>query len=253
MLDLSRDGSIANLVIDRPGKKNAISQAMWIRLADLIAEAESDPMVRVLVVSGRGDCFAAGADISEFEAVYATRATAEAYMADMARAQTALMRCAKPTVAMIRGACIGAGCGLALACDLRFADPTARFGITPAKLGMIYSLADSRRLVDAVGLASAYDLLLSGRIVDAEEAARLGILNRLVPSEALAETTRDFAELLAANAPGALKGVKQILSAIRAGARDDDAETRTLFLDILEQPEFAEGRRAFREKRPPRF
>jgi enoyl-CoA hydratase/carnithine racemase len=154
---------------------------------------------------------------------------------------------------MIRGACIGAGCGLALSCDIRFTDPSGRFGITPAKLGMIYTLADTRRLVDAVGLPVARELLLSGRIIDADEAGRIGLVNRVVAAEAIEADTRAFAMTLAANAPSSIRGIKAILAMVRAGREDDADTSRALFLDTLAQPEFAEGLAAFRDKRPPRF
>jgi enoyl-CoA hydratase/carnithine racemase len=253
MLTFERDGRVATLVIDRPEKRNAISQAMWRRFPELIAEIEQNPDIRVLIVTGRGACFAAGADIGEFENAYATRESAAAYLADMSRAQNAIMRCAKPTIAMIRGPCVGAGCGIALSCDIRQADPTARFGITPAKLGMIYTLADAKRLVDAVGLAAAHEILLSGGLIDAIEAERIGLVNRVLPVDDLEPLTRGLAGRIADNAPTSLKGVKAILGMIRAGAVDDDDASRALFLDALRQDDFIEGSAAFREKRPPRF
>jgi enoyl-CoA hydratase/carnithine racemase len=253
MLTLERDGRVSTLVIDRPEKRNAISQAMWRRFPDLIAEIEQNPDIRVLIVTGRGACFAAGADIGEFETAYATRESAAAYLADMARAQNAIMRCAKPTIAMIRGPCVGAGCGIALSCDMRYVDPTARFGITPAKLGMIYTLADTKRLVDAVGFAAAHEILLSGGLIDAIEAERIGLVNRVLPVDDLEPLTRGLAGRIAANARTSLTGVKAILGMIRAGAADDDDASRALFLDALAQDDFIEGSAAFREKRPPRF
>jgi enoyl-CoA hydratase/carnithine racemase len=253
MLTVALDGKVATLVIDRPEKRNAISQAMWRQFPALIADIERDPDIRVVIVTGRGDCFAAGADIGEFETAYETRDSAAAYLADMEAAQTAIMRCAKPTIAMIRGPCIGAGCGIALSCDIRHADPTARFGITPAKLGMIYTLADSKRLSDAVGFAAAHEILLSGALIDAIEAERIGLINRIVPVDALEPTTRGLANRIAANAPTSLRGIKTILAMIRDGAVAEMDASRALFLDTLETDDFAEGVAAFRDKRPPRY
>jgi enoyl-CoA hydratase/carnithine racemase len=253
MLTLSRDGGVATLTIDRADKSNAISLAMWEQIPASIAAIEQDSTIRALIMTGRGETFAAGADIGEFDSVYATEASAAAYLARVAAAQNAIMRCRKPTVAMIRGACIGAGCSLALSCDVRFTDTSGRFGITPAKLGMIYALADTKRLVDAVGLACAHDLLLSGRLIDADEAARIGLVNRIVSREALETTTQDYAVALSENAPTSLRGIKTILGMIRAGAIAETEETHALFLDALTKPDFAEGKAAFRDKRRPRF
>jgi enoyl-CoA hydratase/carnithine racemase len=253
MLSLVSDGAIATLTIDRAEKKNAITLAMWQAFPALIGRIEQDDAIRAVIVTGRGTAFAAGADIGEFTSAYATRLSAASYVAAMGAAQDAIMRCVKPTIAMIRGACIGAGCGIALSCDIRFADPSARFGITPAKLGMIYSLADSKRLTDAVGIAAAHALLLSGALIDAAEAGRIGMVNRVVPSEALEATTRAFAETIAGNSAASVRGIKAILTMIRDGATQETDASRALFLDILEQPDFAEGQAAFRDKRPPRF
>jgi enoyl-CoA hydratase/carnithine racemase len=252
MLTLTRDGKIATLAIDRAEKRNAITQAMWRRFPEIIAEIEQDSEIRVAVVTGSGPCFAAGADIAEFETAYATRASADSYLTDMMRAQNAVMRCARPTIAMIRGPCVGGGCGIALSCDIRYADPTARFGITPAKLGMVYTLGDTKRLVDAVGFGAAHEILLSGKLVDAVEAERIGLVNRVAPVDALEAAVRSLAELIAANAPTSLSGIKAILGMIRNGVVDDNDATRALFLDVLEKPDFIERSAAFREKRPPR-
>jgi enoyl-CoA hydratase/carnithine racemase len=214
---------------------------------------DQDSEIRALIITGRGETFAAGADIGEFDAAYETEASAAAYLACMAAAQDAVMRCGKPTIAMIRGACIGAGCGLALACDIRFTDSSGRFGITPAKLGMIYTLADTKRLVDAVGLAVAHDLLLSGRLIEADEAARLGLVNRIVSRESLEAATHDYALALCENAPSSLRGIKTVLGMVRAGAMGETEESRALFLHALTTADFAEGKAAFREKRRPRF
>jgi enoyl-CoA hydratase/carnithine racemase len=159
----------------------------------------------------------------------------------------------KPAIAMISGACIGGGCGLALGCDLRIADQTAKFGITPAKLGLDYSIADTKRLVDAVGFAHAADLLFSGRLVGAAEALAMGLVNRLFDPMSLASETMAIAQAIAANAPTSLRSIKSHLKAIRAGQTADDPASRATFLQVFEGRDFAEGLAAFAEKRPAGF
>jgi enoyl-CoA hydratase/carnithine racemase len=154
---------------------------------------------------------------------------------------------------MISGACVGGGCGLALGCDIRIADRTAKLGITPAKLGLAYSVADTKRLVDAVGFAHATDLLFSGRLVGAEEAQRLGLVSRVVEPAALESETLEVARAAAANAASSLRSIKAALRAIRAGRSADDDATRQVFADAFQGADFAEGLAAYFERRKPRF
>ena len=245
---LARDGPVATVTLSQPARRNAISQAMWAAIPEVFAEAAH---ARVVILTGDGDHFAAGADISEFEETYATRDSAEAATDRLAAAMTAVAACPVPVLAAISGACVGGGCGLALACDLRFASPDARFGITPAKLGLAYSLEDTKRLVDAVGSAAAKDILFSGRIVEASEADAMGLIDR-VENEPLA-AARDYAAVLARNAPGTLRITKDFVRRIEAGQSADDAATRAMVLDATGTPDFREGYDAFLAKRRPDF
>jgi enoyl-CoA hydratase/carnithine racemase len=158
------DGAVATLVLNRPDSHNAINLGMYQALPGVLAEIDADRSVKVLVVRGAGRrAFASGADISEFKQVRADAESAKEYNARVAAAEQALEGMSKPTIAMVHGYCIGGGCGLALACDLRFADEQASFAITPAKLGLVYSLESTKRLVDLVGPAQAKWVLMSGR------------------------------------------------------------------------------------------
>ncbi len=250
---LARSGAAAHLVLNKPEKKNALSHAMWIAIPQLLSEAEADSGVRVLVVRGAGGAFAAGADISEFEEVYSTPERAEAYSAAIAAALDGLAAFPKPTLAAIEGACVGGGCGLALACDLRFAAEGSKFGITPGKLGLVYTLNDTKRLIDAVGVSAARDILFTGRILGAEEARALRLIDRLVEPAALMSAVEGWVAL-AAKASGRSAAVtKQIIARILAGQATDDAATKKLFLEAFQGPDFQEGYRAFLEKRTPHF
>jgi len=250
---LQRDGHAAHLVLNRPDKRNALNGAMWAAIPGLLSEAEADDGVRLLVVRGAGGAFAAGADISEFEQVYATPASAAAYSRSIAGALDALAAFPKPALAMIDGACVGGGCGLALACDLRFAAQGSKFGITPGKLGLAYTLNDTRRLIDAVGVSAAKDILFTGRILEAEEALSMGLIDRLVTKEALGGAVEAFAGAVAKTSAQSARVTKQIIARIQAGQSSDDAATRELFLKAFQSSDFQEGYSAFLEKRAPRF
>jgi enoyl-CoA hydratase/carnithine racemase len=247
-------GAVATLVLNRPGSHNAISLGMYEALPGVLGAVEADASVKVLVVRGAGTrAFASGADISEFKQVRANAATAKAYNERVAAAERALEGMSKPTIAMVHGYCIGGGCGLALACDLRFADQAAAFAITPAKLGLVYSLDSTKRLVDVVGPAQAKWILMSGQRVPAARAHQIGLAQEVVPGEDLQKVTYEFAELLCTRAQFSIRATKQIIAAILAGQTQDDDHSRHLRNSSFDTDDYAEGVRAFLEKRPPHF
>ncbi len=247
-LDLGDD--VATLTFDRPAKRNAITLAMWRALPDACAAfASSD--AKVLIVTGRGGHFAAGADIGEFEAVYATPQSAANYNAAIAAGIGAIASQEKPVLAAIEGACVGGGLAVALACDLRIAAPDARLAITPAKLGLTYSLEDTKRLVDAVGASAAKDILVTGRLLGAEEALRLRLIDAIEPDVPAAVAAK-AAEISAASQV-TVRAIKATIRAILAGAVEDDAATRAAFVASVSGADFIEGRTAFLEKRKAVF
>ena len=250
---LEADGSIAQLVLNKPKKRNALSEAMWRAIPGLLDEAAGDPAVRLLVVRGAGGAFAAGADISEFEAVYATPERAADYSKAIAEALDRLAAFPKPTLAAINGACAGGGCGIALSCDLRFAAEGSKFGITPGRLGLAYTLNDTRRLIDAVGVSAAKDILFTGRLMHGEEALKIGLIDRLVDKDVLGEEVDGFAEQIAKASPRSARITKDIITRIARGQSRDDEATAKLFLDAFQSEDFQEGYRAFLEKRAPNF
>jgi enoyl-CoA hydratase/carnithine racemase len=250
---VDRTGAVATLHLNRPAKRNALNLDMWQRLITVVDALDEDPAVKVIVVTGAGQAFAAGADIDEFEKSFADPKVAEAVAETTYQAQRRLARNAKPTIAKIRGACIGGGCGIALCCDLRFADPTAKLAITPAKLGLIYSLADTKRLVDTVGPARAKDILYTGRILDAAEALAVGLVDRVVPAADLDAAVETYAGQIAEASQFSVRGTKQIIHMILDGATDDTAETRRHFVRAFSEPDFKEGFAAFTGKRKPVF
>lgn len=252
-IELSRDGVVATIRLNRPEKRNALSIAMWRALMDAVEQADRDDQVKAIVVTGEGQAFAAGADIDEFRQTFADPQAAEEIGDITYRAQKRLQRNAKPTIAKIRGACVGGGCGLALCCDIRFADTSAKFGITPAKLGLIYTLSDTKRLVDTVGPSKAKDILYTGRIMDADEALRIGLIDRLCTPGDLDKAVADYAAEICAASQFTARHTKRIVQQILDGASDDTPETLRLFIQAFAGPDFKEGFAAFGEKRKPDF
>ncbi|MGV3771162.1 MAG: enoyl-CoA hydratase/isomerase family protein [Sphingobium phenoxybenzoativorans] len=251
-LRLEREGAIARLLIDRPERRNAMNQAMWELLPTLVSEAMEDQAVRVLILaSATPRMFCAGADIGEFAEKSGEEAWRIANQAAIRASQYALAHAPKPVIAAIDGDCVGGGCGLAIACDLRIASPDARLGITPAKLGIVYSLFDTGLLVDLVGPARAKRILFTGALASAEEALTIGLVDELAVDPMTAAMA--LAETIAGNAQHAVRSSKAIIRRILDGQTDDDAETLAMFRDAFTKPDFAEGVAAFREKRRPSF
>lgn len=252
-LRLEKDGKIAHLLIDRPDKRNAFTQDMWELFPELLADAMADDAVRVLMVhsSRKDSAFCAGADIGEFGAGSTDPDWRARNQAAIGKVQHDLAQAEKPTIAVIDGDCIGGGCGIALACDMRIAGPAARFGITPAKLGLVYPLHDTRLLVDAVGPSQAKRILFTGQILLAEEALRIGLVT-LMADDPYAEALA-LAETMAKVSLHSQKMSKQIVQRILEGQTDDDAASRALFDAAFESEDFQEGVAAFLEKRKPEF
>lgn len=252
-LRLERRGAIAELVIDRPVKRNAMSFEMWSQLPQLCAEVDADDAVKVLVVRGEGPHFCAGADISEFGTRRATPEAAEAYGERVDASTQALTGMRKPSIAMIRGFCIGGGCELAMSCDLRFADTTAEFAITPAKLGIVFNFASTRQLVSLVGPSFARYLLFSGERVPVEHALRVGLVDRIEAPHDLLGATEAFAATIGSRSQVSVQGSKALIATIVAGADHADEGARRLTFDAVNSVDYREGVEAFLQKRPPTF
>ncbi len=248
------DGPFGRIVLNRPDKKNAMSQAMWHRVAGAVRALDAAAGVRVIILcSSTLGSFSAGADISELETISSDPERRDANRQAIRNAQRGLARAKKPTIAQISGPCIGGGCGLAIHCDFRFADDGARFGITPAKIGIIYPLNDTKQLIDLVGVSSAKFMLFTGRIIGAAEANKIGLIDRLVPEDELAAEVEAFARELSAVSQYSLNGIKQTMQRILDGQVDDDAQSEKMFLDAHESVDAKEGVKAFLEKRPAKF
>jgi enoyl-CoA hydratase/carnithine racemase len=251
-LCVTRDGAVAVLTIDRPEKRNAMTAGMWAALPGVLAPLADDPGVRTLIVTGAGPSFCAGADISDL----LSGPDPADPMADLRRdnlaAQAALRDFPKPTVAMIRGHCIGGGVEIAACCDLRFTDPTGVFGVTPAKVGIVYTPSSTKTLIDLVGPAMTKYLLFSGELIDAPTALRAGLVDQLVPSDDLETEVHRFADVLASRSALSQRATKEVVAALTAGS-DGEGLVARWYRETISGGELAEGVAAFAERRPPRF
>jgi enoyl-CoA hydratase/carnithine racemase len=252
-IELAWNGPAATIVLNRPAKRNAMTLDMWRRVPNLVAEALARDTTRLLVLRGNAGAFSAGADIAEFPQAYASAEAATANQKTIQAAMTSVEQCPLPTLAAIDGSCYGGGCGLALACDLRFATTGASFAITPAKLGLVYGVDDTRRLVAAVGPSRAKDILFTGRTLPATEALQMGLVNAIHAPEDLDAAVARFAQSLGAVSAHSARATKRILSKLADGCRQDDDESRSLFAEAFAGPDFREGFAAFMERRPPKF
>lgn len=252
---LTRDGAVATLTINRPKRLNALSFATFLLFPKLVDEARAMPGVRALVLRGAGSrAFSAGADISEFETTRMTREQAAAYDDAVLAAEEAIAAFPCPTLAAVHGHCYGGGCALAAACDIRFAAAGARFAITPAKLGLVYPLRGTKRLVDLVGPSRAKIILMSGADYSAAQAQAFGLVDEVFTDPAALDAgVREFTALLAARSGVTQRAVKETVARIMDGATHDDESHARLRESALASPDYAEGVRAFLERRPPVF
>lgn len=243
--ELSVNHHVATLRINRPQKRNALNAAMWRALPGLLAPLAGDRAVRVLVLTGAGGTFCSGADISEIANLSGGDGDGDDTGATVA-AERALVEFPKPVIAMIEGFCVGGGCQLALACDLRLAAESARFGITPAKLGIVYPPSSTRRLTAAVGPSTAKFLLFSAEFIGADRALRTGLVDEVLPEGELSERVYGLARTLADRSQLTLAAAKEIVD-----GRADEA--RFLLWQKEAREEVTEGAAAFLQRRPPRF
>ncbi|MFF4078038.1 enoyl-CoA hydratase/isomerase family protein [Streptomyces sp. NPDC001777] len=231
---------VATVVITNPAKRNAMTAAMWSALPVLLERLAADPAVRVLVLTGAGDTFCAGADISSLrERTGDPQALAVA-------AEEALAAFPRPTLAVVRGYCVGGGSQLAAACDLRFAAEGASFGVTPAKLGIVYAASSTRRLVALIGPAATKHLLFSGELIDTARALRTGLVDEVLPADGLDERVGAYTATLAARSQLTQAAAKEFA----AGREDRDAYWAQ---QARRSGDTAEGVAAFLERRAPRF
>ena len=247
------DAAIAVVTLNRPDQRNAMKLRMWRELADVFDGLAGEPALRAIILTGAGGAFCAGADIKEFGEVRGNADAAAVYAEAVERCNETIRRSPKATFAAVSGAAMGGGCGLALCCDFRISDPTGYFGIPAARLGLVYGVAETRALVDAVGLERAKEVLFTGRRFAAAEAQAIGFATEICEGDPVA-AARVRAETLRASAPLSIAGTKVVLAALApAPAAAAHAAIDAAVRRAMNSADYREGVAAFKEKRPPAF
>jgi enoyl-CoA hydratase/carnithine racemase len=247
---IERRGDVVWLTFNRPDARNAMTFAMYERMAEVAGEVDADRSVRALVLTGAGGAFVAGTDISQFSG-FTRNEDALDYEARMDAWMSALERVRVPTIAALHGPVVGGGAAIAAACDLRIAAPSARFGVPVARtLGNCFSMANLVRLSSLVGVARVKEIVFTARLVDADEALRIGLYNEVTKDEdALVPRVEELARLVASHAPLTLQATKEALRRIRDRMLPEESED--LILLCYMSRDFREGVQAFMEKRKP--
>jgi len=250
-----KDGAVGWVTFNNPERRNAMSLEMWSALATILDAYEADDEIRVIVMKGAGDkAFVSGADISQFEKERANADAAERYNQISNAGRQRLSNLEKPLIAMIRGFALGGGLAVAMAADLRIASADSQFGIPAARLGIAYGADGLNRLYQLVGPSAALDILFSARRLPAEEALRIGLINRIVPAAELEATVRDYAANLSINAPLSMRASKLTIRELGKPPAERDQELlKKLMQQCFDSADYTEGRQAFMEKRKPVF
>jgi len=250
-----KDGAIGWIVFNNPERHNATSYEMWQSLGVVLDAYARDPEVRVIVFRGAGEkAFSAGADIFQFKEKRSSAEAVREYNAVADAANQALRECAKPTIAMIWGYCIGGGTAIAVGCDLRIAADDARFGVPAARLGLGYRFEGINRLASIVGPAYTAEIFFTARQFTAQEALQMGLLNRVVPGIELESFVEDYARTIARNAPLTVAAVKRSLVELLKDPAERDLVLCQSGVDAcLASEDYREGQAAFMEKRKPQF
>ena len=250
---VSRDGVVATVALNNPARLNALDKRMWAGLGEAMRELSADEGLRCVVVRGAGEkAFAAGADIAEFARERADARQAKPYGELIHQTMQSVARCRHPTVALIRGACVGGGLEIAAMCDLRVAGASSRFGIPVNRLGLTMAYGELMGLLALVGRAVALEILLEGRVFDAGEALRKGLVNRVVPDESVDEEAYATARRIADGAPLVNRWHKQFIERLAVRAELSAAEWDEGFA-CFDTGDYREGVAAFLEKRKPAF
>ncbi|MEY4681365.1 MAG: hypothetical protein RLZZ276_3014 [Pseudomonadota bacterium] len=250
-----RRGRIGIMTFNNPEKHNAVSFEMWEAAEGILDAFEKDPEVRVVVLTGAGGkAFVSGADISKFESERASEEAVQRYNAMVEKVYSRIYRFPKPTIAMIRGYCLGGGLNLAICCDMRYANEAARFALPAARLGLGYGYQGLRRYIDTIGPVATKEIFFTARQATAAEALRWNMVNAVLADDALEQTVMGVAETIAGNAPLTIATIKRAtVEILRNEAEHDVAACDAMVAACFASSDYREGRRAFLEKRKPQF
>ncbi|HSD60564.1 MAG TPA: enoyl-CoA hydratase-related protein [Burkholderiales bacterium] len=251
---LTRDGDIATVTLSNPGKLNALTKGMWREIGAAMRDLSADEALRCVVLRGAGDqAFAAGADISEFARERANAGQARVYGALVHEAIRAVADCRHPTLALIRGACIGGGLEIASQCDLRISGQSSRFGVPIKNLGLVMAYGELEGLLSLVGKAVSLELLLEGRVFDADEALRKGLVTRVVPDDRVEEEAYATARRIADGAPLVARWHKRFVRRLEAQAPPLGEAEMNEGYDCCDTEDYRIGVEAFLAKKKPEF
>ena len=249
-----RNSAVSTITLNRPEKHNALTPEMMLELIEALGRLAGENEVRAVIIRGAGNAFSAGFDISRIGS--APSHGGEVYANAIHRAMAAIEEFPCPVIAMIHGWAVGGGLELAVGCDLRIVADTARLGMTPTRLGVVYGVEPLRRFLDIIGAGYTKELFLIGGLIDAHRAWEIGLVHQVVPVEKLEEVTYQLAQEIAENAPLPLQGIKLAvnkLTRFRRLSQEDEKLLEEMLALSLESEDLREGRRAFQERRKPRF
>ena len=250
---VTRDGPIATVTLNNPAKRNALTKAAWVRLAEIMGDLSAEEALCCVIIRGAGnEAFAAGADISEFPSERANAVQAKSYGEAVSDAIHAILECRHPTVAMIQGACTGGGLEIACACDLRISAESGRFGVPINRIGHALAYPEMKVVQSVVGRALVLEILLEGRILGAEEAQRRGLVNRVVPDDRIESEVYAAAERIAGGAPLVARANKKFARRLTDPAPLSQEEIDESYV-LCDSEDYKEGVQAFLTKRQPVF
>jgi enoyl-CoA hydratase len=250
-----KEGGVGYITFNNPERHNAVSLEMWEAASGFLDAFAHDKEVRVVVLHGAGGkAFVSGADISKFESERSSKEAIDRYNVAVDAANSAVYNFSKPTIAMIKGYCIGGGVGLALCCDMRICSDNSKFGVPAAKLGLGYGYTGIKKLVDVVGPSFAKEIFFTARQFDAAEAERMGLVNRVLPQADLETFVKTYADTIAGNAPLTVDAVKYIVGeTVKDESKRDLKKCADMVANCFASKDYTEGRTAFMEKRKPAF